>query len=531
MSSLAGVRTPWLAPWHAAGSALLILLAGCGAQYRPVVTPITPTGPASQPSAYFVAISAPSPTVAGLVTIVNAFGDTVVAQATLSNGPFSFNLNSSGTSGFNINSDATVAGITSGLPGSFVLNSYGISVGTSTGGGLRTQNISTSTIPTAAFPFNAFSTSTGLYLIEPYVNPALINSPNAAATTGTPSVAELTGTIPALQQEIPVAPNPVNFAGASAAPRIYTIAQGCTVGVAGCTTGPLVTPNACSTPASVTTPGEADALELTTNTISNRLPLGNCPVYGIMSPDFLRAYILNRGSGTITVINSQTNALDGSANTANGTPGSTITVGGGPIYADLYAPSSLLVTANYDSDSVSVINVPTDIFSNDGPTFGTANGCPAGVTSGAGCAISLKTASSPSGKGPIAVTILRDGSRAYVANQNDCSVSVVNLTSFVVTKTISLGSNSCHPKAIASVYSTPYSVVYVASADSNVLTAINTETDTVSSSIQLPGNAVTVLSTTQNAATSVNSIVNSNATGLGVPCAASDTSPFCTAVE
>ena len=499
------------------------------------MTPITPTGPASQPTAYFVAISAPSPTVAGLVTIVDAFGDTVVAQATLSNGPFSFNLNSSGTSGFNINSDATTAGITGGLPGSFVLNSYGISVGTSSGGGLRTQNISTSTIPTSAFPFNAFSTTAGLYLIEPYVNPALMSylqnpaSPNAPAGTG--FVAQLTGSIPALQQEIPVAPNPVNFAGYSGAPRVYTIAQGCTIGVAGCTTGPLTAPNSCATPASVATFGEADALELTTNTISNRLPLGKCPVYGIMSPDFLRAYVLNRGSGTITVINSQTNALDATANTANGAPGSTITVGAGPVYADLYAPSSLLVTANYDSDSVSVLNVATDIYSNDGPTFGKPNGCPAGVTSGAGCAISLKTPSSPSAKGPIAVTILRDGSRAYVANQNDCSVSVVNLTSFVVTKTIPLGSSTCHPKAIASVYSTPAGFVYVASSDSNVLTVINTETDTVSASVQLPGNAVTVLSTTQNAASSVNSIVNSNATGLGVPCAPSDTSPFCTASE
>ena len=527
MLSKAGGKCPWQA-----ASLLLLLVAGCGAQYRPVVTPITPTGPASQPTAYFVAISSPSPTVAGLVTIVNAFGDTVVAQATLSNGPFSFNLNASGTSGYNINSDATVAGRSAGVPGSFVLNSYGISVGTSTGGGLVTQNISTSTIPAQAFPFNAFSTTTGLYLVEPYVNPStmayLQNPNNTNQPAGTGYIGQLTGTVPALQQEIPVAPNPVNFAGYSGAPRIYSLSQGCTIGSAGCTTGMLAKPNACATPSSVTTNGEVDALELTTNTISNRLAVGKCPVYGIMSPDFLRAYVLNRGSGTITVINSQTNALDSSANTANGTPGATIAVGAGPVYADLYPPSSLLVTANYDSDSVSIINVPTDIYQNDGPTFGTPNGCPTGTTSGAGCAISLKTVASPSAKGPIAVTILRDGSRAYVANQLDCSVSVVNLSSFIVTKTIPLGAGGCHPKSIASVYSTPAAVVMVASSDSDVLTAINTETDTVSASVQLPGDALTVLSTTQNAATSVNSIVNSNATGLGVPCASTDTSPFCT---
>jgi hypothetical protein len=498
-------------PWHAAGL-LLLFVAGCGAQYRPVVTPVTPTGPASQPTAYFVAISSPSPTSAGLVTIVNAFGDTVVGQATLSNGPLSFTLNNSGSIAYNINSDATAASNTSGQSGSFVLNSYAVTVGTSSGGGIKTQNISTSTIPPLAYPFNALTTSGVLYLVEPYIQPSTMTyqqNPNSTAPPGAGFIGELTGTVPALQQEIQVAPNPVNLAGYSGAPRVFAISQGSTTG------GPLVTPNACETPSIVATNGEADAIEVTTNTVSNRIPVGRCPVYGIMSPDYLRAYILNRGSGNITVINSQTNAID----TSPQVPSGTITVGGGPVYADLYQPSQLLVTANYDSNTVSVINVPTDIYQNDGPTFGT-----------------VKTIAV--GSGPVALTILRDGSRAYVANQNDCTVSVVNLTSFVVTKTISLPfvtnaqnqSVACHPKAIASVYSTPAGTVFVASSDSSALTAINTETDTVSSSIQMPGNLVTVRSTTQNAANSVNAIVNSNSTGFGVPCATTDTSPFCPVV-
>ncbi len=511
MSSMAGAKRPW----QAAGM-LLFALSGCGAQYRPVVTPITPTGPASQPTAYFVAVTSPSPTAAGLVSIADAFGDTIVGQAALSNGPFSFVLNASGSVGYNINSDATPAGIASGTPGSFVLNSYAISVGTSTGGGLRTQNINTSTIPAAAFPFNAFTTTTGLYLAEPYVNPTTMTytqSPNTISPPGSGFVAELTGSVPALQQEIPVAPNPVNFASASGAPRLYSISQGTTNGGTGF--APLTAPNACATPQSVATVGEADSIEITTNTVSNRLPLGVCPVFGIMSADYSRAYVLNRGSGTVTVINSQSNVLDRNANVANGSSGSDIAVGltrkSGPVFADLYTPSSLLVTANYDEGTVSVINVPTDVYGNDGPTFGT-----------------VKTI--PVGNGPVAVTILRDGSRAYVANQLDGTVSVVNLTSFVVTKTISLGQTGGHPKSIASVYSTPNGKVYIASSDSQTMTVISTETDTVSASVLLPGNAVAVYSTTQNAANSVNSIVTSNASGLGVPCYTGDTSPFCTVV-
>ena len=369
MSSMAGAKRPW----QAAGM-LLFALSGCGAQYRPVVTPITPTGPASQPTAYFVAVTSPSPTAAGLVTIADAFGDTIVGQAALSNGPFSFVLNASGSVGYNINSDATTAGIATGTPGSFVLNSYAISVGNSSGGGLRTQNINTSTIPAAAFPFNAFTTTTGLYLAEPYVNPTTMTytqSTNTISPAGSGFVAELTGAVPALQQEIPVAPNPVNFASATGAPRLYSLSQGTTNGGTGF--APLATPNACATPQLVTTVGEADSIEVTTNTVSNRLPLGVCPVYGIMSADYSRAYVLNRGSGTVTVINSQSNILDKNANVANGSAGSDIAVGltrrSGPVFADLYTPSSLLVTANYDEGTISVINVPTDVYGNDGPTF------------------------------------------------------------------------------------------------------------------------------------------------------------------
>ncbi len=42
--------------------AAVALVAGCGSQYRPVVTPINPSGPAAQPSSYAVVVSAPPAT-------------------------------------------------------------------------------------------------------------------------------------------------------------------------------------------------------------------------------------------------------------------------------------------------------------------------------------------------------------------------------------------------------------------------------------------------------------------------------------
>ena len=140
------------------------------------------------------------------------------------------------------------------------------------------------------------------------------------------------------------------------------------------------------------------------------------------------------------------------------------------MFADYYAPASQLVTANYDSNTITIINVSLDQFGNDSPLFGQA------VTV-------------PVGNGPATLSILRDGSRVYVANQKDSTVSVVSLTSFQVLATIPV---TGHPISIASTFSTPYGQVYVLPSDQPYMSVIRTDTDQVSASIQLDGNGVDV---------------------------------------
>ncbi len=104
------------------------------------------------------------------------------------------------------------------------------------------------------------------------------------------------------------------------------------------------------------------------------------------------------------------------------------------------------------------------------------------------------------------VTVLQDGTRAYVANTNPTgvgSVSVVRLITFTVTKTILFdgllngdGSQNinhgvnCHPNFINSIAGTPTGKVYVTCADSNFMTVLETDTDTVRTIINLQGKAV-----------------------------------------
>ncbi len=137
--------------------------------------------------------------------------------------------------------------------------------------------------------------------------------------------------------------------------------------------------------------GQVQSIEISTVTISRTLPVGVCPVYGIASSDNNRVYILNRGSGTVTVINSPFNELDTTPNRQNfDSATGTLTLPpptgvaatafkAGPVFADYYAPASQLVTANYDSNTITIINVSLDQYGNDSALFGQAVTVPVGT--------------------------------------------------------------------------------------------------------------------------------------------------------
>ncbi|MFZ0633482.1 MAG: YncE family protein [Acidobacteriaceae bacterium] len=453
---------------HRSGTAGLVglmalALAGCGNQYRPVVTPINPTGPAALPTANVVLISQPgfSPLLPGttgpcagvvygtpsVFSLVNFSGDSLMNQANGGNGPLTFSLDTSGTSVYAPNCDGTLTNATA------------------TTGALVTKSIQTSTlVPTSWnwLPTNTLLANGNLYLTEVCPGGLTCVCPNGGTTCNN-FVAQLTGSPEALKQEIPVAPSLINLTGYSTGERIYAISQGNSGG------GTQPAWGDCANPSTVTVNGEADAIETTTNTISATLPLGICPVYGFMTPDLQRTFIVNRGSGTVTVINSQLNAIDAAH--------PSITVGAGPVYADYYRLGQVLVTANYDSNTISIIDVSLDQYGNDSTTFGTV------------------LATVPVGLHPVEVTVLQDGSRVYVANQGDLtttpatpgSVSIVNLSDYTVEKTIALTAN---PHAIASVYNYPIGKVYVASQNSPYLTVIRTDTDVVSATPEMQGNIV-----------------------------------------
>jgi DNA-binding beta-propeller fold protein YncE len=490
-----GSRLPRQTAFAAAAAAILIglalLAAGCGNQYRPVITPIQPTGPASQPSAYITVISQPGfgPLPAGdtgpcqgttyatpsVITLVDFSGDSIVNQADGGYGPITYSLEAGGANITAPNCDGTLTTVQA------------------TTASLLTKLVQNSTVPLSpgVFLTNSLVAGINLYVTE---------SGPGTNCSGPNCVAQLTGSPEGLKQEIPVAASLINMTGYSTGERVYAISQGNSNG------GTQPAWGDCANPSSVTVDGEATAIETATNTVSARLPLGVCPVFGFQTPDELRNFIMNRGSGTVTVINTQLNTID-SAHPA-------IPVGAGPVYADYYRPGQLLVTSNYDSNSISIIDVSLDQYGNDSSTFGTVR------------------ATVPVGVHPVEVSVLQDGSRVYVANQGDIaagtcsnglpcvpgSVSVVNLQTYTVEKTIALTSN---PHAIQSIYNYPIGKVYVASQNSPYLTVIRTDSDIVSATPEMQGNIVDIHVNAQypgNAAPGqINYQTESRSVGSGAP--------------
>ncbi len=134
------------------------------------------TGPAA--SVACGGISSPSPTTAGIATIIDYAGDTIVAQAPIGPGPLAFSLDENGTTGYTVNSDGTLT--------NFPVSNQ-----------LQEKNVTYSTLPAASQSVGLFSPSAGLWVAD-------LNGNVADVLTGSPETFKLS---------IPVAPTPIEIVG------------------------------------------------------------------------------------------------------------------------------------------------------------------------------------------------------------------------------------------------------------------------------------------------------------------------------
>ncbi len=444
-------------PRSLGGACVLSLVAfgvGCGNNYRPVVSAINPVGPSAQPSKYALALADPGSGQAGVATLIDFAGDSVVGTLNTAPSPTYLGLDAS--------AQAYVLHADTGL-----IDAFTASTSTLLSTAFLTRNVKQTTLATGSVPTQitalaAGATSTGtatpgtVYVVE----------------QGTTKAAALTAAIPpVIRQEFPLGPNPVYVVGSAATSRVYVLSQGAIPG---------------------TSLGTATGVEnTTTNAISNVIAVGRSPVYGVVNVDGRRAFVLNSAGdtasgtgGTLSVINTQTNALDSTPR---------IVVGPNPVWADVDQAVNEMAVLNAGDGvtpgSLSVVYIPlcSAITQPANPNCDATNPVDA-----AGFGDVLATI--PVGIGPVQVAVLQDQNKAYVANSVDGTVTVVDLQRMVATAIIPVGGKL---NWISATSGTPTGKVYVTASNTQVVTVIRTDTDTVVTTLPLQGFGLAVKVTAQ----------------------------------
>ncbi|WP_405692562.1 IPT/TIG domain-containing protein [Streptomyces sp. NBC_00057] len=177
------------------------------------------------------------------------------------------------------------------------------------------------------------------------------------------------------------------------------------------------------------------------------IPVGGNPLGVALTPGGTRAYVANRSSNTVSVIDTATNTVT-----------ATIPTGAGPTLVAIAPDGAHVYVSVADAALLSVIDTATNTV----------------------------TASVAVGAGATGVSVTPDGARVYVANQNASTVSVIDTATNTVIATIAVGNGP------TGVTVTPDGAhVYVGNLASNTISVIDTATNTVTTTISgLNGPAV-----------------------------------------
>jgi outer membrane autotransporter protein len=223
-------------------------------------------------------------------------------------------------------------------------------------------------------------------------------------------------------------------------------------------------------------------IDTATNTvIGSPISVGSRPIGVAVTPDGRFSYVANELSNTISVIDVATNTVIGSP----------ITVGNSPFGIAATPDAKFAYITNFGSNTVSVINTSTNTVIVPSIVVGSApvgvcvtpGGTFAYVTNATSNTVSvISTATNtvvgspiPVGTQPEGIAVSPDGKFVYVANVGSNTVSVINTaTNTVVGSPILVGTS---PVGVA--VSRDGKFVYVANESSNTVSVIDTATNTV----------------------------------------------------
>ncbi|MFI1161478.1 IPT/TIG domain-containing protein [Streptomyces sioyaensis] len=217
-------------------------------------------------------------------------------------------------------------------------------------------------------------------------------------------------------------------------------------------------------------------IDTVTDTVTATIPTGAGPSFVAISPDGTRGYVVVADDGLVSVLDTATNAIL-----------TNIPVGAGPAMAAVTPDGTRVYVTQQAGTTVSVIDTATDTVTDTIPVGAggtgvviTPDGTRAYVALFSGSvgvidtATNTVTASLTAGDVPILLALTPDGTRLYVTNAGSSTVSVIDTATNAVTATIGV---SAQPRFLA--VSPDGAHVYVANSSPDTVSVIDTATHTV----------------------------------------------------
>ncbi|MDT8068520.1 MAG: YncE family protein [Terriglobia bacterium] len=335
--------------WSKAGLAVLLtvvlLSLGCNDVYRPIVTPIPLPG--GDPSgADYVAVLNQNPSGdRDVVSFLDVSGDTNIGNRQVGPG-------------------AAWMTWTAGKSAVIVPNS---TLDTSTQTSYATSVVGTASLLSGSDPVYAYSRS-GSYMY-------ILNRGTNSDCPSSGSIGVLLTSSNSLQTDICVGPHPTFFTQTPDGQRLIVLDD---------------------------TLNQAWIINVVSNTIEAKLPVGTSPAWAVVSPNSSTAYVVNKGSGDMTVLDIANDAVRNASIATNGSS---------PVYIAMDTKRTRVYVSNQGSDSVSVFDI-----SGVTPVQLTA---PVSVGSGAS---------------PYSIAVLADGSAVFVADTATNVVTRIDGNSFLPTQ-------------------------------------------------------------------------------------------------
>ncbi|HEU5403452.1 MAG TPA: YncE family protein [Terriglobales bacterium] len=335
--------------WSKTGLVALLLLVllgvGCNDVYRPIVTPIPLPG-GDPGNADYVAVLNQNPSGdRDVVSFLNVSGDTNIGNRLVGPG-------------------ASWLTWTGGRSAVVVPN---IGIDTSTQVSFASSFVGTATLLPGSQPVYAFSRNSA--------NMYLLNRGTNTDCPGSASIGVLLTTTNSLQSNICVGPHPTFFTQTSDGVRLIVLDDNL---------------------------NQAWIINVVSGVVEAKLPVGTGPVWAVVSTDNTTAYVVNKGSGDLTVLDITNGAVRNASISTNGTS---------PSYVAIDSKRTRLYVSNQGSDSVTPFDIsavtPVPLHS------------PVDVGAGAS---------------PYALAVLADGSAVFVADTATNSVTRIDGNSFLTTQ-------------------------------------------------------------------------------------------------